>query len=82
MSRVLTIRIASGLIARAEARAARLGMGRAGYVRNLIEHDLKASNTCPRGQFASEDLVGSFRLGGKPATNQVTRSALQRRLKR
>ena len=79
MSRVLTVRIAPGLLARAEARAVRLGLDRAGYVRSLIEHDLKTSTAQSRPQFASEDLVGAFRLGGVSATNERVRQSLRRR---
>jgi superfamily II RNA helicase len=78
MSTVLTVRIAPGLLAKAEARAVRLGLDRAGYVRSLIEHDLKTSAARSLGQFASEDLVGAFRLGGKSATNRVVRKTLKR----
>lgn len=79
MSRVLTVRIAPGLLAEAEARAFRLGLDRAGYVRSLIERDIKTSATLLRRPFASEDLVGAFRLGGNPATNRRVREALKRR---
>lgn len=79
MTRVLTVRIAPGLLAKAEARASRLGLDRAGYVRSLIEHDLATAKGEPSRRFASEDLVGAFRLGGKPATNQLSRIALRRR---
>ncbi len=79
MSKVLTVRIAPGLLAKAEARAVRLGLDRAGYVRSLIEHDLKTSTAQPRPQFASEDLVGAFRLGGASATNWRVRETLRRR---
>ena len=79
MSRVLTVRIAPGLLAKAEARAVRLGLDRAGYVRSLIEHDLETSTGQARRQFASEDLVGAFRLGGESATNRRVRETLRRR---
>ena len=79
MSRVLTVRIEPELLAKAEARAVRLGLDRAGYVRSLIEHDLKASTDKSRRRFVSEDLVGAFRLGGEPATNQRVRQKLKQR---
>ncbi len=79
MSRVLTVRIAPGLLARAEARAVRLGLDRAGYVRSLIEHDLETSIPQSRPRFASEDLLGAFRLGGLSATNDRVRENLRRR---
>ena len=80
MSRVLTVRIGPGLLAKAEARAVQLGLDRAGYVRNLIEQDLQTSTTKSRRRFASEDLVGAFRLGGRSATNPSVRESLRRRV--
>ncbi len=79
MTRVLTVRIKPGLLAKAEARAARLGLDRAGYVRSLIEHDLAAETSQSPRRFASEDLVGAFRLGGQSATNPRARETLRRR---
>lgn len=69
MSRALTVRIEPSLLSRAEARAARLGLDRAGYVRNLIQRDLEELDSTARSRFASEDLVGRFRLGGASTTN-------------
>ena len=77
MSRVLTVRIRPELLAKAEERAVQLGLDRAGYVRNLIEQDLKSSRMSRR-RFASEDLVGAFRLGGQSATNQRVRDQMRR----
>lgn len=79
MTRVLTVRIEPNLLSRAEARAARLGLDRAGYLRNLIERDLEAAEASTGTRFASEDLVGTFRLGGRSATNAVVREKLRRR---
>jgi hypothetical protein len=79
MSKVLTVRIAPELMAKAEARAVQLGMDRAKYIRNLIENDLDTAKTPSKIRFASEDLVGAFRLGGRPATNQRVREMLGRR---
>jgi hypothetical protein len=81
MTKVLTVRIPVDLLSRAEARAHRLGIDRAKYVRQLIEQDI---NVAPGGEvsrkgFASEDLVGSFRLGGRPATNRRVRERLRTR---
>jgi hypothetical protein len=73
MSQVLTVRIDAELLSRAEARAARLGLDRAGYVRGLIRQDLEQPEGNIRGRFASEDLVGAFRLGGAAATNRRVR---------
>ena len=79
MTRVLTVRIEPNLLAKAEARAARLGLDRAQYVRGLIERDLVSSNGQTHGHFASEDLVGAFRLGGQAATNKRVRAKLRAR---
>ena len=73
------MRISPDLLAKAEARASRLGLDRAGYIRSLVEHDLQAAGKQPRRRFASEDLLGAFRLGGAPATNARARAALRRR---
>ncbi len=81
MTKVLTVRIAPGLLAKAEARAFRLGLDRAGYVRSLIEHDLAKASDRGRRQFASEDLVGAFRLGGKSATNRRVRENLRQQVR-
>jgi len=72
--------MAPSLLAKAEARAVRLGLDRAGYVRSLIEHDLASGRAEPRRKFASEDLVGAFRLGGVSATNRRVRENLKRRI--
>ncbi len=79
MTRVLTIRIAPILLAKAEARAHQLGMDRADYVRGLIQRDLVDASRAAPPRFASEDLVGTFRLGGKSATNERVRARLRTR---
>ncbi len=81
MSRVLTVRIKPELLAKAEERAVQLGLDRAGYVRSLIEQDLKNSRSVHR-RFASEDLVGAFRLGGQSATNDRVRARMRNRVER
>ena len=79
MTRVLTVRIAPILLAKAEARANQLGMDRADYVRGLIQRDLaEASRRAPH-RFASEDLVAAFWLGGNSATNERVRERLRTR---
>ena len=79
MSGILTVRIAPELLAKADARAAHLGLERARYVRGLIERDVEDDGPSTRRPFASEDLVGRFRLGGQSAGNQQVRERLQRR---
>lgn len=77
MSTVLTVRIEPALLSEADARAARMGLDRATYVRNLIKKDLTSEDK-PRG-FASEDLVGIYRLGGGSAANVRVRENLRRK---
>lgn len=67
------------LLEKAEARAARLGVDRAKYVRSLIEEDLAAGGNKPGCGFASSDLAGMYEGGGKAATNQETRARLSRK---
>jgi len=78
MSGVLTVRIEPNLLSQAEARAARLGLDRAGYVRSLIQQDLESADAQVRNRFASEDMVGAFRLGGQSASNTRVRENLRR----
>ena len=68
------------LLGKAEARAARLGLDRAKYVRSLIEEDLAegAAEELPR-EFASEDLAGMYEGPGRAAINAVVRERLRRR---
>jgi hypothetical protein len=81
MTRVLTVRIPVDLLGRAETRAHRLGLDRAKYVRQLIEQDIAAADRekTSGGGFVSEDLAGSFRLGGRSATNRRVRERLRAR---
>jgi hypothetical protein len=81
MTKVLTVRVPVELLARAEARAHRLGLDRATYVRQLIERDVEAAAGEARSTrgFASEDLAGTFRLGGHPATNRRVREQPSKR---
>ena len=80
MTKVLTIRIPPELLSKAEARAARLGLDRAKYVRGLIEEDLAAKEPARKHRFASADLAGSYVGDGKPATNARIREMWKQRL--
>jgi hypothetical protein len=83
MTKVLTVRLPVDLLGRAEARAHRLGLDRAKYVRQLIEQDVEEAAVMPaRSRFASEDLAGTFRLGGRAATNARVRRQLAGRADR
>ena len=79
MSSILTVRIAPELLAKLDERAAHLGLERARYVRSLIERDIEDGGPTTRRPFASEDLVGRFRLSGQSAGNQQVRENLRRR---
>jgi hypothetical protein len=80
MTQVLTVRIPPELLSKAEARAARLGLDRAKYVRNLIEQDLSKETMGPKHKFGSEDLIGSVALGEGPYTNRRIRDLMRARL--
>jgi predicted DNA-binding protein len=82
MTKVLTIRIDPELLCRAEARAARLGLDRANYVRALIEEDVAVSEGEERegrNRFSSEDLAGMYEGSGSAAANREVRRALRTR---
>lgn len=78
MTKVLTLRMDAALLAKAEAKAMRLGLDRAKYVRSLIEDDLGSGAKKTPG-FASSDLAGLYEGSGKAATNQETRARLRRK---
>jgi hypothetical protein len=80
MTRVLTLRIDAELLGKAEARAARLGLDRAKYVRTLIEEDLAGGVAETPRRFASEDLAGMYEGSGRAASNAVVRERLRRRI--
>ncbi len=81
MTRVLSIRIPPDLLSKAEARAARLGLDRAKYVRGLIEDDLAGKHPITKHKFASEDLVGCYtsKTPGQSATNARVREVMRQR---
>lgn len=79
MTQVLTVRIPPELLAKAESRAAQLGLDRGKYVRELIAQDLAQARGTSR-TFASEDFIGSVSLGLGPYTNRRVRDAVRRRL--
>lgn len=78
MTKVLTVRIDPVLLQKAEARAARLGVDRAQYVRSLIEEDVTGKLEKRTARFASPDLAGMYEGTGKAATNHETRNRLRR----
>ena len=81
MTRILTVRVPPALVAKADARAAELGLDRGKYVRSLIEHDVNSEGRRRRKRkFASEDFIGSASLGRGPYTNQRVRNVIRERL--
>jgi hypothetical protein len=68
----------AALLAKAEAKAMRLGLDRAKYVRSLIEDDLNSGLKNIPG-FASSDLAGLYEGSGKAATNQETRARMRKK---
>jgi predicted DNA-binding protein len=79
MTKILTVRLPAGLHDKAEARAMRLGLDRAKYVRSLIEDDLSGARDKTQRVFASEDLVGLYQGDTGPATNASARERLRAR---
>jgi hypothetical protein len=83
MTQVLTVRVPPELLAKADARAAQLGLDRGKYVRSLIEQDLVATaGQQRRRRFASEEFIGSVPLGRGPYTNPRVRAIVGQRLRR
>jgi hypothetical protein len=81
MTQVLTVRVPPDLVAKADARAAELGLDRGKYVRSLIEQDVIAASRSPRKHtFSSEDFIGSVSLGLGPYTNRRVRAVVRERL--
>jgi len=79
MTSVLTVRLEPELLGKAEARAARIGLDRAKYIRSLIQDDLARAGEKNVHAFASEDLAGMYEGSGAPATNANARARLQKR---
>lgn len=83
MTQVLTVRMPPDLVAKADARAAELGLDRGKYVRALIEQDVATAVRRGRTRrFASEDFIGSVPLGRGPYTNRRVRAIVAERLAR
>ena len=77
MTEVLTVRLAGGLLAKVDQRAAQQGRPRSEYIRRLIEEDaLKPVKKSAR--FASLQLKGRHAVGGG-SDNSSVRAALARR---
>ena len=79
MTQVLTVRVPPALIAKADRRAAELGLDRGKYVRSLIEQDVTTTARSKR-TFVSEDFIGSVPLARGPYTNRRVRAMVRERL--
>ncbi len=73
MTKISTLRLDPDISGKAEARATRLGLDRAKYVRSLIEEDLAGEPDTALRKFASEDLAGMYEGPGIAATNDSVR---------
>ena len=81
MTQVLTVRVPPHLIAKADRRAAELGLDRGKYVRSLIEQDVTTTaKQRSKRKFVSEDFIGSVPLAGGPYTNRRVRAIVRERL--
>ena len=63
-----------------DRRAAELGRDRSGYVRSLIEEDLKAAPVPRKHIFASKDLVGCVNTGIRRGDNRTVRKIIRSRM--
>jgi hypothetical protein len=79
MTKILSVRLPADLHDKAKARAIRLGLDRAKYVRSLIEDDISAGDGEKARCFASEDLAGLYEIGPVAATNTEVRERLRNR---
>ena len=80
MTHVLTVRVSPALVAKADARAAELGLDRGKYVRGLIEQDVASARRPRKRRFTSEDFIGSVPLARGPYTNRRVRALVRQRL--
>ena len=81
MTQVLTVRVPPDLIAKADRRAAELGLDRGKYVRSLIEQDVTTTiGQRSKRKFVSEDFIGSVPLARGPYTNRRVRAIVRERL--
>ena len=77
MTQVLTVRLAAGLLAKIDRRAAQEGRRRSDYVRRLIEKDARKPVKTRPARFACLHLKGRYALG-RGSDNAAVRSALVR----
>ena len=81
MTQVLTVRVPPDLVAKADRRAAELGLDRGKYVRSLIEQDVTtAARQGSKRTFVSEGFIGSVPLARGPYTNRRVRAIVREHL--
>jgi hypothetical protein len=80
MTDVLTLRMPPQKLAKVDRRAAELGQDRSGYVRGLIEEDLRTATKPRKRVFASEDLVGCIATGIRTSNSAHFRKIIRERL--
>ena len=81
MTQVLTVRVPPDLIAKADRRAAELGLDRGKYVRSLIEQDVTTTAKArSKRKFVSKGFIGSVPLARGPYTNRRIRAIVRERL--
>ena len=82
MTKEITIRIPPRLLARAEAKAALLGLDREKYLLSLVAKDVVEPEPKRKHKFASEHLIGCYTspVPGESATNARVREVMRQRL--
>jgi hypothetical protein len=81
MTEVLSVRVPPDLLAKADERAAQLGLDRGKYVRSLIEQDLtEGAKDRRRRTFSSESFIASVPLARGPYTNRRVRVIVREQL--
>jgi Ribbon-helix-helix protein, copG family len=78
MTKVLTVRVPSGLLAKIDQRAAHEGRGRSEYVRRLIENHAQTDQLRKKTRFACLHLKGRYPVG-RGSDNAAIRAAFKRR---
>lgn len=80
MTKVISIRLETRLLAELDNRSSELGKNRSEYVLGLVKRDLEAAGDVGR-RFGSEDLIGSYRTGKPKGDNATVRQVIRERLR-
>jgi hypothetical protein len=81
MTKLLSLRVKPGLLARIDSRSVELGNNRSEYILGLVERDLEFAEHQRGHRFGSDDLVGAFQTGLPLGDNATVRSVVRGRLK-